>query len=68
MPHYKTYKTCKACIHNSMKCKQNVNCFRCSNHKTGGCRCFSVKYGEACPYYTRDSFAARMKELLNIFK
>ena len=64
-------------------CDWGDRCLDCSNynpiamlkvhayadkHPCGGCACLSIHYGEPCPYYKRDSFAARMKERLNIFK
>ena len=32
------------------------------------CNCQTVKVGQPCPYYKRDSLAARIKERLHIFR
>ena len=64
-------------------CSFSRNCLDCSNYKPmttlktrsyadnhlcSGCACLTISYGKPCPYYKRNTFIARIKERLNIFK
>lgn len=63
---------CHGCIdvhrryHCSNRNKDNKPC--CDPQFIARCNCQTVKVGEPCPYYKRNTFAARIKERLNIFK